>query len=456
MFQSKTGCEYRCETIGNRTVNGKCRVYPLGTEDKKVVNETFDDMHRQGRLKWTNSPTPFSYPVFVVWKSLPDGTRKGRTIVDIRVLNDLMVPNAYPVPLQSDIIADLRGCSHISVFDANSFFYQWRVHPDDTFKLTTVNFRGQETFLVPVMGCRNSIAYVQRQMDRILRGYAFARAYIDDVVIASHSMKEHLHHLRSIFQFFTKLGIAIKPTKAFLGYSDVNLLGQRVNSLGLSTSEEKLKAIAGLKFPSTLADLEHYLGLTGYLRNYIYYYAGIAKPLQDLKTALLKNSSDGAKRKAYTSKAKIAGTEKERAFYKMLQEALTKPTMLIHFNKDKDLWVDLDTSKEFGIGVIVFHLRDGTTVPLGKWPARTSIQPIMFLSRLLSSAEQNYWPTELETAGLVWTLKKIRHIVESASKVIIQTDHSAILDIWKQKLITASNSTMRANVRLVRASQFLS
>ena len=41
-------------------------------------------------------------------------------------------------------------------------------------------------------------------------------------------------------------------------------------------------------------------------------------------------------------------------------------------------------------------------------------------------------------------------------KVIIQTDHSSIIDIAKQKSITATNSTMRLNLRLVRASQFLS
>ena len=88
---------------------------------------------------------------------------------------------------------------------------------------------------------------------------------------------------------------------------------------------------------------------------------------------------------------------------------------------------------------------------------RNQIEPIMFLSRLLTAAEKNYWPTELEMAGLVWTIKKVRHLVQSSeSPTIVQTDHSAIIEISKQKLITATTSTMRMNVRLVRASQFLS
>ena len=209
-------------------------------------------------------------------------------------------------------------------------------------------------------------------------------------------------HLRKIFSLFVKLGISIKPTKAFLGYSDVDLLGQRVNSLGISTSEEKLRAISLLKFPNALIDLEHYLGLTGYLRSFIYYYAGIARPLQDLKTHLLRASPKGGQqRRNYTSRTKIIPTEKETSAFITLQKLLSKPSILVHFSPHRILWIDLDASKDFGYGVIVFHVKVGVIVPIGKWPSRNQIEPIMFLSRLLTAAEKNYWPTELEMAGLV-------------------------------------------------------
>ena len=84
------------------------------------------------------------------------------------------------------------------------------------------------------------------------------------------------------------------------------------------------------------------------------------------------------------------------------------------------------------------------------------MEPILFLSRLLTSAEKNYWPTELKIAGFVWVLKKVRHMVESSEQPVgIQTDYSAILDIMRQNSIVSTTSTMRMNVRLIRASQFL-
>ena len=82
--------------------------------------------------------------------------------------------------------------------------------------------------------------------------------------------------------------------------------------------------------------------------------------------------------------------------------------------------------------------------------------PILFLSRLLTQVEKNYWPTELEIARFIWVIKKLRHLVESSrTKVIIRTDHTAIFDIMQQSMITSTSSTMRINIRFVRVSQFL-
>ena len=96
----------------------------MGVKDKEIMDQTFDKMHTMGRLEWTKGPTPFSFPVFVVWKTNSEGIRKGRPVVDIRGLNDLLIPDAYPLPGQSEVIAILQGCTHIAVLDAASFFYQ--------------------------------------------------------------------------------------------------------------------------------------------------------------------------------------------------------------------------------------------------------------------------------------------------------------------------------------------
>jgi hypothetical protein len=97
-------------------------------------------------MEWTTTNTPFAYPVFVVWRTLCDGERKGQVVVDIRGLNKLIILDAYPLPLQSDIIAAVQGKKFISVVDCASFFYQWAVHPDNKHCFTIISHHGQETF----------------------------------------------------------------------------------------------------------------------------------------------------------------------------------------------------------------------------------------------------------------------------------------------------------------------
>ena len=76
------------------------RVYPLGQKDRQVVDETSDKLHAQGKLRFTDQPTPFSWPYFVVWRDTPQG-KKGRVVIDIRGLNAITEDDSYPLPLQS-------------------------------------------------------------------------------------------------------------------------------------------------------------------------------------------------------------------------------------------------------------------------------------------------------------------------------------------------------------------
>jgi hypothetical protein len=60
-------------------------------------------------MEFVTKPTPFAALVFVATKDRP--------VIDLRIVNKLAVPDAYPLPLQSDLIEALRGKKAISVID---------------------------------------------------------------------------------------------------------------------------------------------------------------------------------------------------------------------------------------------------------------------------------------------------------------------------------------------------
>jgi Reverse transcriptase (RNA-dependent DNA polymerase) len=237
----------------------------------------------------------------------------------------------------------------------------------------------------------NSPAYVQRQLDNKFRDmHLFIRAYIDDMIIFSDTLEDHLEHLDRVLNRLRELNICLSPTKAFIGFPSVIMLGVRVDSFGLTTPEEKLKAIANLEFPRTLQQLETYLGLTGWMRQYIERYAQIPEPLQERKRLMAKAGPNAGKaRKQFAQIIRATSpSPAEYESYCLIQQAFRDPTMLVHFDRKRTLFIDLDAAKgDTRFGAIVYHvvgdlsyLKDGKMVP----PPRSMIQPIMFLSRLLN------------------------------------------------------------------------
>jgi hypothetical protein len=140
-----------------------------------------------------------------------------------------------------------------------------------------------------------------------------------------------------------------------------------------------------------------------------------------------------------------------KAFH-TLKMASSSPTVLVHFNPTKQLYIDLDASKEYAFGVTVYHSNDENDHTMS---SSSAVQPILFLSKMLSTAELNYWPTELEVACLVWAVRKTRHMVEAADRpTIIYTNHVSRTTISHQTTLSTT-STVQLHLRLVRALQYL-
>ena len=104
-------------------ISGKSRKYPVGFKDRVFIDKTHDELHAQRRMEWTKEHTSFTWPIFVVWKTLLTGEEKGRVVADIRPLNRATLPDAYPLPLMADIIEHCASKPFISTVDITAFFH---------------------------------------------------------------------------------------------------------------------------------------------------------------------------------------------------------------------------------------------------------------------------------------------------------------------------------------------
>lgn len=85
-------------------------------------------------------------------------------------------------------------------------------------------------FVVIPFGLRNAAQTFQRLMNSLLNDLSFVFCYLDDILIASKDEKEHIAHLRIIFDRLQQAGMTINVSKCLFGQSEISFLGYLVSS----------------------------------------------------------------------------------------------------------------------------------------------------------------------------------------------------------------------------------
>jgi len=70
-------------------------------------------------------------------------------------------------------------------------------------------------------------------MDQILEGANFLKCYIDDVVMHSKGLLQHLAHLEELFKRLHKVNMKIHPKKREFAVTSVIYLGHRILPNGI-------------------------------------------------------------------------------------------------------------------------------------------------------------------------------------------------------------------------------
>ena len=435
-------------------------MYSLNFVDKKFVNETFNKLHAQKRMKYINQFISHEYSIFVIWRTIFDfdnSKRKKRVIVNIRDFNKIIVIDSYFMSLQIDIIVAVIECRFIFVFDVVDFFHQWLVKLIDRHKLTIVSHREQKQFNVTIMNFKNFSSYVQRKIDAILRNLRdFIRVYVDDIVVFFNTFEKHMTHLHSMFQRLNFYDISLSLKKFFLSYFTIALLEQKIDVFDFITATNKLETIVKLDFSYILKNLKIYLNFTKWLREFVTFYAQKTNALQRRKILLLRQFSFNKKtiRKIYSNKTMINNFSIEKLkFYRFLQKTFNKTSFLMHFNSNRQFYINIDVFKRREFETIIYHFQ--IDVNLDKFK-RNDIEFVLFLSRMLSEIETKYWFIELKMCDFVWIVCRIRYIIETIKNIIVMfTNHAINIFIVKQ-ITMNSNNTNKLNLRFVRVSIDLS
>jgi hypothetical protein len=125
----------------------------------------------------------WSSPVVLVPK--PDGST--RLCVDYRKLNEIAIPDTYPLPRLEHLLHSTGQSNFISTMDLRSGYHQVQVHEPYRDKIAFITSFGTYRFLRLPFGLRNAPATFQRLMDKFKAGLKDVRilVYLDDIIVLS-------------------------------------------------------------------------------------------------------------------------------------------------------------------------------------------------------------------------------------------------------------------------------
>ncbi|GFU82871.1 retrovirus-related Pol polyprotein from transposon gypsy [Trichonephila clavipes] len=272
------------------------------------------------------SSSEYASPIVMVKKK--DGS--SRMCINYRKLNQKLVKDKFPLPIIEDVLDTLQEAKVYSTLDLRNAFFHVDVDEDCRKYTSFIVPDGQFEFNKVPFGLSTSPGVFQR--------------YVSSHIVESGTIKPF-------------------PTKTL--------------------------AVRKFPEPTTIKQVQSFLGLTGYFRKYIKDYSKIAKPLSDL-----------------TRKENLFfffGTQQKEAFEK-LTKIMSEGPILHLYKYGRKTELHTDACKQGYGAILLQEAEDG------------KLHPVYYMSKKTNTAEEKYDSYELEALQLEEFDYEIEHRAGSRMK----------------------------------------
>lgn len=255
------------------------RPYRLPPSQNEEVNRQTEKLLKDNVIQ--ESFSPWSAPVHLVPKKLDaSGEPKYRMVIDYRRLNEITTDDKYPLPNINDLFDKLGKSTYFTTLDLASGYHQIEVEEQDRAKTAFSTPSGHFEFTRMPFGLKTAPATFQRAMDNVLRGLQgiHCLVYLDDIIIYSNSLQEHIDTLRKVFKRLRQTNFKVTLDKCEFLRKEVLYLGHKITKNGLEPNDDKVKAVLNFPLPQTPTEIKSFLGLIGYYRKFIDF-SKITQPL---------------------------------------------------------------------------------------------------------------------------------------------------------------------------------
>ncbi|GKV38221.1 hypothetical protein SLEP1_g46157 [Rubroshorea leprosula] len=297
---------------------------------------------------------------------------KWRMCIDYTNLNDACPKNCYPMPNIDKLVEAASRNERLSLLDAYSGYHQVSMAPEDADK--TSFYAGDEIYFYVMMlfDLKNAGATYQKMVTIVFRAQIGQNLeiYVDDIVVKSLKVGDHLIDLEETFNNFRK-------------------------------NRMRIKAVAEMEPPKSMKDVQRLTGRVATLHRLISKSADKCLSFfKIMRLATQKDESGKQKKFAWNSECQAAFDE--------LKSYLSSPPLLTKADDGEILYLYLGISDEAISFVLVREE--------GK-----KQKPVYYISSVLHGAEVRYSIAEKAALAVVTSARKLRLYFQS-HPIIVLTD----------------------------------
>lgn len=367
-------------------------IIPYPVNKRQEINNQVEKLLENRMIE--HSTSNYSSPVVLVKKK----NNEWRMCVNYTKLNAQTKSNCSPMESVHSMIRQIPQGYLYSTIDLLSGYWQVMLAKESIEKTAFTTQDGHYHFLVMPFGLKNAPKTFQNLMRKVLHGYLgkFTRVFIDDIIVYSKTVEQHLEDLEKVFERLQEANIVMNVEKSHFFKKEVEYLGHIIGQHGIRKKPETMRAIQDFPVPISKKDILRFMGLCQWYHSFMKDLAVTAEPLYKLTKKDTQFQWEADQQKAFET----------------LKQKLCEEVTLSAIDYSKPIILKTDAS-EIGVGGCLCNLIDGQE------------RPIAWVSKLLKKSERNAHIYEKEAYAVIFCYHKFREFLDG-QEFTIQVDNRAV------------------------------
>ena len=316
--------------------------------------------------------------------------------MDFTDLNKAYPKDPFLMPRIEQLVDATVSQSRMSFLNAFQGYHQIPLVMEDQEKTAFVTPVGNYHYKVMPFGLKNAGSTYQRMMTKMFKSRLGknVEVYIDDMVVKSKLVSEHLAYLSSIFEILRRHKLRLNASKFSFGVGSGKFLGYMVTHRGIEVNLDQIRAINSLQPPRNPKEMQKLTGMMAALNWFISRSAERCRPF----FLLLRKWKE------------FQWSEECVTAFQDLKRYLSHPPIMFSPVVDEVIFAYLAVALH-AISLVLIRVDNGIQ------------RPVYYVSKSLKKAEVRYLPLEKAILAVVHATRKLPHYFQAHTVVVLTQLH---------------------------------